>query len=284
MTTTSPIDVRQSVSEREAKTFDTAELRSHFLLDKLFEAGKLNWTYLHDDRMVVLGAVPTTAPLTFPADLCQHIRETEFLARRELGIINIGGPAKITADGTVYEVDTEEALYLGKGTAKVTFESKDPAKPARLYMNSCPAHAAHPGRKITKADADPQTLGSLETSNKRVIRKYIHAGLLPTCQLVMGLTRLETGSVWNTMPCHVHDRRIEVYLYFNVPENAVVFHMMGRPDETRHIVVRNEQAVASPPWSIQSGCATASYAFIWSMDGENQVYTDMDPVAMTTLA
>jgi 4-deoxy-L-threo-5-hexosulose-uronate ketol-isomerase len=272
------------VSECEAKTFDTAELRSHFLLDRLFEAGRINWTYLHDDRMVVMGAVPTSAPLSFPADLCRHIREAEFLARRELGIINIGGPAKITADGAVYEIGSEEALYLGKGTAKVTFASKDPAKPARLYMNSCPAHAAYPARKITKADADPQTLGSLETSNKRTIRKYIHAGLLPTCQLVMGLTRLEAGSVWNTMPAHVHDRRIEVYLYFDLPDDSVVFHMMGTPTETRHIVIRNEQAVASPPWSIHCGCATTAYAFIWSMDGENQVYTDMDPVAMTTLA
>lgn len=284
MTTTGTVDVRQAVSEREAKTFDTAELRANFLMDKLFEAGKLNWTYLHYDRMVVMGAVPTGAPLTFPADLCHQIRETEFLARRELGIINIGGPAKITADGKVFEIGTEEALYLGKGTAKVTFESVDAKKPARLYMNSCPAHAAHPARKITQAESDPQTLGALETANKRVIRKYIHAGLLPTCQLVMGLTRLETGSVWNTMPCHVHDRRMEVYLYFDLPENAVAFHMMGRPTETRHIVVRSEQAVASPPWSIHCGGATASYAFIWSMAGDNIVYTDMDPVAMTTLA
>jgi 4-deoxy-L-threo-5-hexosulose-uronate ketol-isomerase len=284
MTTTPVIDVRQAVSEREAKTFDTAELRANFLMDKLFEAGKLAWTYLHYDRMVVMGAVPTSEPLTFPAELCHQIRETEFLARRELGIINVGGPAKITADGQVFEIGYQEALYLGKGTAKVTFESKDAAKPARLYMNSCPAHAAHPARKITEAESDPQTLGSLETSNKRTIRKYIHAGLLPTCQLVMGLTRLETGSVWNTMPCHVHDRRMEAYFYFDLPDNAVVFHMMGRPTETRHIVIRNEQAVASPPWSIHCGCATTAYAFIWSMAGDNQVYTDMDPVAMTTLA
>jgi 4-deoxy-L-threo-5-hexosulose-uronate ketol-isomerase len=284
MTTTTAIDVRQAVSEREAKTFDTAELRANFLMDKLFEAGKLNWTYVHYDRMVVMGAVPTTAPLTFPAELCHQIRETNFLARRELGIINIGGPAKITADGKVFEIGSEEALYLGMGTAKVTFESVDPAKPAHLYMNSCPAHAAYPARKVTKAEADPQTLGSLETSNKRTIRKYIHAGLMPTCQIVMGLTRLDTGSVWNTMPCHVHDRRMEVYLYFDLPENSVVFHMMGRPTETRHIVVRNEQAVASPPWSIHCGGATTAYAFIWSMAGDNQVYTDMDPVAMTTLA
>lgn len=276
-------DVRQAVSEREAKTFDTAALRSNFLMEKLFEAGKLNWTYLHNDRMVVMGAVPTDKALSFPAELTHQIRETEFLARRELGVINIGGPAKITADGKVYELEREEALYLGMGSAKVTFESKDAKNPARLYMNSCGAHAKHPSRKITKADADPQTIGSPETANRRTISKYIHAALLPTCQLVMGLTRLDTGSVWNTMPCHVHDRRMEAYLYFDVPGDNVVFHMMGTPTETRHLVVRNEQAICSPQWSVHTGCGTSNYAFIWSMAGDNQVYTDMDAVAMTTL-
>ena len=284
MTATSPIDVRQAVSEREAKTFDTAALRANFLMEKLFEPGKLNWTYLHTDRMVVMGAVPTGAPLTFPTELTHQIRETEFLARRELGIINIGGPARITADGTVFEIGFQEALYIGRGTAKVTFESTDAAKPARLYMNSCPAHAAYPARKITQAEADPQTLGAVETANRRTICKYIHAAMLPTCQLVMGLTRLDTGSVWNTMPCHVHDRRMEVYLYFDLPENNVVFHMMGTPVETRHLVVRNEQAICSPPWSIHTGCATSNYGFIWSMAGDNLVYSDQDPVAMSTLA
>ncbi len=284
MTTTSAIDVRQAVSEREAKTLDTAALRANFLMERLFETGKLNWTYLHYDRMVVMGAVPTNAPLTFPAELAHEVREKDFLARRELGIINVGGPARITADGTVYEIGPREALYIGRGTAKVTFESKDASKPARLYMNSCPAHATHPTRKITEAESDPQTLGALETANKRTIRKYIHAGLLPTCQLVMGLTTLATGSVWNTMPCHVHSRRMEAYFYFDLPADAVVVHLMGTPTETRHLIVRNEQAIASPPWSIHTGCGTSNYAFIWSMAGDNIVYSDMDPVAMTTLA
>jgi 4-deoxy-L-threo-5-hexosulose-uronate ketol-isomerase len=284
MTMTTPLDVRQAVSEREAKTLDTAELRANFLMERLFEPGKLNWTYLHYDRMVVMGAMPTDTPLTFPAELTHQVRETNFLARRELGVINIGGPALVKASGTTYQFDFQDGLYLGRGSEAVTFASVDPKKPAKLYINSTPAHATHPSRKVSKADVDPQTIGSLETANRRTIYKYIHAGLLPTCQLVMGLTRLDTGSVWNSMPCHRHDRRMEAYFYFELPPDAMLVHLMGTPTETRHMIVRNEQAIASPPWSIHCGCGTSNYAFIWSMGGDNIVYSDMDAVPMTTIA
>lgn len=284
MSETKTHTVREAISEREAKGFDTSELRANFLIPNLFVQGKVSWTYLHYERMVVMGAMPGTEPISFPADLCHQIRETNFLARRELGIINIGGPARVVAGDKTYELGLREALYVGRGTEPVTFASVDAKNPAKLYMNSTPAHAPYPTRKITQEEASPTTMGASETANKRTIYKYIHAGLLPTCQLVMGLTRLETGSVWNTMPVHVHDRRNEVYFYFDLPENAVVFHMMGTPTETRHIVVRNEEVVASPPWSIHSGCGTSNYTFIWSMGGDNIVYSDMDAVPMTTLA
>lgn len=281
---TQPIDVREAVSRREAKGFDTAQLRSNFLMPKVFAPGELTFTYLHYDRMCVIGAMPTAAPLSFGPQHADIVKCATFLERRELGILNVGGPGIVEVDGHVYDLAFQEALYVPAGTKSVQFMSADPAKPAKLYMNSAPAHCSHPVRKITKDEASPTTLGAPETANRRTIYKYFYPALLPTCQLVMGMTRLETGSVWNTMPCHVHDRRMEVYLYFELPQDAVVFHMMGTPEETRHLVVRNEQAIVSPPWSIHAGAATSNYAFVWSMAGDNQVFTDMDMVAMSTLA
>ena len=194
-----------------------------------------------------------------------------------------GRTAIVTVDGVRLDVKAEEALYVGKGARAVSFASADPARPAKLYFNSAPAHAAHPHRRITLAEASPETLGDARTANRRTIYKYIVPAVMPSCQLVMGMTRLEEGSVWNTMPCHTHDRRMEVYFYFGLPADAAVFHMMGQPQETRHLVVHNEQAVISPSWSIHSGVGTRAYTFIWGMCGENQVFPDMDHVAMADL-
>jgi 4-deoxy-L-threo-5-hexosulose-uronate ketol-isomerase len=271
------------VHYEQAEMLDGEDLRRHFLIEQLMVPGRLTATYTHYDRMLVMGAVPTDAPLVVGEDLAKLVGSATLLERRELGLINVGGAGRVTADGTVYEVGPQDALYLGRGIAAVSFASADPANPAKFYINSSPAHAAHPSRLVTKAQALVKELGTPETSNRRTLSQYLHPEVLPTCQLLMGLTRLHSGSVWNTMPAHTHDRRMEAYFYFELPADAVVMHFMGRPEATRHLVVRNEQAVLSPPWSIHCGAGTAAYAFIWSMAGDNQAFTDMDFVAMGDL-
>lgn len=274
---------RQAVHYEQAEMLDGEDLRRHFLIEQLMTPGMLSATYTHYDRMLVMGAVPTDAPLVVGEDLARLVGSATLLERRELGLINLGGPGRVTADKTVFEVGPQDALYLGKGIASVAFASVDPANPAKFYINSTPAHAGLPSRVIAKNQAIVKELGAPETSNRRTLHQYLHPEVLPTCQLLMGLTRLHSGSVWNTMPAHTHDRRMEAYFYFELPADAVVMHFMGRPAATRHLVVRNEQAVLSPPWSIHCGAGTASYAFIWSMAGDNQAFTDMDFIAMGDL-
>jgi len=250
----------------------------------VFDEGRITATYTHYDRMMVLGIAPAGAAITPDADLAKLVGADFLLERRELGAINVGtGAARIVADGETFIVEPREAIYLGMGIRELSFENVDPAHPARLYGNSAPAHIRHPSRVVRERDASPQPMGSLETSNKRTIFKYLHPGVLPTCQIVMGLTRLEPGSVWNTMPAHTHDRRMESYFYFELAPESLIIHLMGRPEATRHIVVRNEQAVLSPPWSVHAGAGTGAYAFIWAMAGDNQSFADMDFIPMAEL-
>jgi 4-deoxy-L-threo-5-hexosulose-uronate ketol-isomerase len=277
------MEIRQPVHSEHAHTLDTAGLRRHFLIEKIFVPGQITLTYSQIDRIIVGGICPITGELAFALELGKHTGTGFFLERRELGLINIGGDAAVTVDGARFEVRAEEALYVGMGARDVTFASVDSVKPARLYYNSAPAHHAYPHRRITLAEASPETLGEARTSNRRTIYKYIVPNVLPSCQLVMGMTKLDEGSLWNTMPCHTHDRRMEVYFYFKLGEDGVVFHMMGQPQETRHLVVANEQAVLSPSWSIHTGVGTKSYTFIWGMVGENQVFSDMDHVKSVDL-
>jgi len=223
--------------------------------------------------------MPVQRELAFGPDLAKQFAVGSFLERRELGAVNIGGPGSITVDGTRHDIGTREALYVGAGAKDVRFASADTARPAKFYLNSAPAHRTCPTKKVTLAEASPTTLGDAKTANRRTINKLIVPGVVESCQLTMGLTELEPGSVWNTFPCHTHERRMEVYFYFALPPDAAVFHLCGRPDETRHVVVRNEQAVISPSWSIHSGVGTQAYTFIWGMVGENQVFDDMDHVA-----
>jgi 4-deoxy-L-threo-5-hexosulose-uronate ketol-isomerase len=277
------MEIRQPIHSEHARTLDTEGLRRHFLVQDLFVADQATLTYSQIDRIIVGGILPVTKPVTFSAELGKHTGTDTFLQRRELGLINIGGDARVTVDGTVYDVAAREALYVGQGAKELSFASVNAAQPAKLYFNCAPAHTSYPTRKVTQAEASPETLGSAETSNRRTIYKYLVPDVLPTCQLLMGLTQLEPGSLWNTMPCHTHDRRMEVYFYFDMSEQAVVFHLMGEPTQTRHLVVRNEQAVINPSWSMHSGVGTQAYTFIWGMVGENQVFKDMDHVPMTAL-
>ncbi len=277
------MDIRQPLHSEHAKALDTAGLRRHFLVDNLFRPDEATLTYSQIDRIIVGGIQPVNRTVRFAPELGRHTGTDFFLQRRELGLVNIGGGALIEADGERYEVGPREALYIGQGARELSFASLDPAQPAKLYFNSAPAHVHHPNRKVTIKEASPETLGDPKTSNRRTIYKFLVPDVLPTCQLLMGMTQLEPGSLWNTMPCHTHDRRMEVYFYFDMPADGVVFHMMGEPAETRHLVVRNEQAVINPSWSIHSGVGTQAYTFIWGMVGENQVFKDMDHVPMTAL-
>jgi 4-deoxy-L-threo-5-hexosulose-uronate ketol-isomerase len=249
----------------------------------MFEPDALALTYSHIDRIIVGGAFPQTRAVEVPSSLGKSIGVGYLLERRELGAINIGGDGWVEADGKRFVVRNEEAIYVGKGTQSLTFGSEDAAHPAKFYLNCAPAQATYPTRTITLAEASPQTLGDPATSNRRTIYKFIVPEVLPTCQLSMGMTKLEPGSLWNTMPCHTHERRMEVYFYFNVADDAAVFHMLGEPQETRHILVHNEQAVISPSWSIHSGVGTRAYTFIWGMVGENRVFSDMDHLAVRDL-
>lgn len=268
------MEQRFESSPREVERMNTTELRSNFLAEKLFVNGKANFVYSHYDRMVIGGVVPTSRAITLGN--YDELRSKFFLERREMGIINVGGKGTITADGKSYKLDKLSCLYLTRGTKKVSFKSNSKKTSAKFFIFSAPAHKEYPTTLYTKEEALPFTLGSSETSNHRTIYKYIHGDGIQSCQVVMGLTVLEEGSVWNTMPAHTHDRRSEVYLYFDVPKNQGVMHFMGQPQETRHLWVQNHQAVISPPWSIHAGSGTASYSFIWAMAGENQDFTDMD--------
>jgi 4-deoxy-L-threo-5-hexosulose-uronate ketol-isomerase len=272
---------RYAVSPVEAKSMDTTTLRSNFLITNVFEPDQVNLTLSHFDRYIVGGAMPVNGKLSLPNP--DDLKAPYFLHRRELGIINVGGEALITADGEQYVLAYKEALYIGKETAEVYFESADKTKPAKLYINSAPAHHKFPTKKVTKAEAEIVELGSLETANHRIINKLIVNSVLPTCQLQMGMTELKTGSVWNTMPAHTHDRRMEAYFYFEVPEKQSVCHFMGQPQESRHVWMQNEEAVISPNWSIHSGAGTSNYTFIWGMAGENLDYGDMDHCAINDL-
>jgi 4-deoxy-L-threo-5-hexosulose-uronate ketol-isomerase len=276
------IDVRHVCHPDAVKGFDTDALRRHFLIEDLFSPGKILLTYSHIERFIVGGACPTDAPLELQSDKAT-IGSPNFLDRRELGVFNVGGPGRIEADGTAYSLKTRDALYIGKDTKSVRFHSDDAKNPARFYLLSTPAHARYETKLVSAADAKKMELGAQETANKRTIYQMIHPDVCTTSQLVMGMTQLEPGNIWNTMPSHVHDRRSEVYFYFDVPDTARVIHLMGEPSETRHLVVANEQAILSPPWSVHSGVGTSAYTFIWGMGGDNIDYTDMDPVPMEAL-
>ena len=268
-------------SPNEVKQMDTEQLRKNFLIENLFEADQCNWVLSFFDRYMTGGALPVAGPIQLEAP--ENLKANFFLERRELGIINVGGAGTIVADGESYELGYKEALYIGRGTKDVQFVSTDASQPAKFYLNSTPAHTTYPTRKISRADADIVELGSMQTANHRTINKLLVNSVLPTCQLQMGMTELKAGSVWNTMPAHVHDRRMEVYFYFEIPQGQAVCHFMGQPQETRHIWMNNEQAVISPNWSIHSGAGTSNYTFIWGMAGENLDYGDMDFCAITEL-
>ncbi len=275
------MQVRYESSPREVERMNTRELRENFLVETVFSDDAVELVYSHYERLIVGGAKPVSKALILPT--YDALKSDYFLERRELGIINVGGKGKVTTDGTAWELDKLSCLYVGRGTETVKFESEDPASPALFYLLSAPAHKQYPVTLYTKEQAFPMTIGAPETSNHRTVYKYIHADGIDSCQLVMGLTILHNGSIWNTMPPHVHDRRAEIYLYFDVNENHGVMHFMGKPDETRHMWLRNHQAIISPPWSIHSGAGSASYSFIWGMGGENKDYTDMDFVDLKDL-
>jgi len=259
----------------------TDELRQAFLTERLMQPDDIRLVYTHYDRVIMGGACPVKGKLTLPTH--PELRADFFLQRRELGIINVGGKGRVHADDTPYDLNKLDCLYAGKGVKKIEFESEHADEPALFFLLSAPAHAAHAVQFLPKEKALPVTTGSAETSNARTIYKYIHAEGIRSCQLVMGLTILKTGSVWNTMPAHTHLRRMEAYFYFDVPEGQRVLHLMGQPQETRHLVVADCQGIVSPPWSIHSGCGTSNYAFIWGMAGENYTYTDMDLVNIPDL-
>jgi 4-deoxy-L-threo-5-hexosulose-uronate ketol-isomerase len=263
------------------QSMTTIELRSSFLLESLFAKNTVELVYVDLDRTVIGSAVPSPGPLTLP---CPHeLRATSFLERRELGVLNIGGPGTVEVDGQSYSLDKLDALYIGRGAVTVTFHSSDLSSPANFYLLSYPAHAEYPRTLIPFDDQEPTTIGAAETANRRHISKLIHLEGARSCQLVMGLTQLDTGSIWNTMPPHTHMRRSEVYLYFDIPATDRVIHLMGPPQETRHLIVADKQVVISPGWSIHAGAGTRNYKFCWGMGGENQVYSDMDPAPIAEL-
>ncbi|MBE5921634.1 MAG: 5-dehydro-4-deoxy-D-glucuronate isomerase [Lachnospiraceae bacterium] len=281
------METRYATSPKDMKSYDTARLRAEYLIPEVFKADEITMVYSHVDRIITAGAMPVAGELVLTAGA--ELRAEYFCQRRELGVINIGGKGCVTVDGKIYEVENGDGMYIGMGKQDIRFASADAANPAKFYLNSTPAHKSYPTVLIKKEgeaaedvvivkDENKVELGALEQSNHRVICKYILPGQVESCQLVMGMTSLQPGSVWNSMPCHTHDRRMEVYFYFNLPEDAYVMHYMGEPQETRHIVIRNEQAVISPSWSIHAGSGTQAYTFIWGMAGENQDFGDMDNI------
>lgn len=276
------MEMRYPVHQNQVERMTTEELRGQFLISELFQAGQLNLVYSHIDRVIVGGAVPTETAVKLEADK-HELAADYFLERREIGIINIGGAGAISVDGESYTLAKQDGLYVGKGAQDVSFTSDDAANPAQFYLFSSPAHVTHPTAHLKLADAEPLHLGDPLNSNKRTIYKYIHPAGAQSCQIVMGMTLLEPGNMWNTMPAHLHARRMEVYLYFDIDADNVVFHLMGEVDQTRHLVMRDREAVISPSWSIHAGMGTGSYIFIWAMAGENQSFADMDAVAMDEL-
>ena len=279
------MDIRYSASPNDVKRYTTEEIRKEFLIENLYVPDQVVAVYSHVDRMVTLGCMPVNECVSIDKgiDIWHNFGTKFFLERREIGIFNIGGSGTITVDGTEYALGYKDCLYITMGAKEVLFKSDDPKCPAKFYMVSAPAHRSYETRLLKIADANKRPVGEMETSNKRTINQFIHPSVLKTCQLSMGMTALEPGSVWNTMPAHTHERRMEIYMYFEVPEHQVVFHMMGQGQETRHIVMQNEQAVISPSWSIHSGAGTSNYTFIWAMGGENQEFDDMDNIPTENL-
>lgn len=275
------LDIRQVCSPAETKTFDTSQMRENYLIEALFQEDELSLVYSHLDRTIAGSAVPVDGPLKLTSS--KQIGSENFLDRREIGVFNIGGEGIVVADGETFPLSHKDGLYLPMGTVDVAFASLDTSNPARFYLISTPAHHRYKAVKIALEDANVLELGTQSDANIRTLRQYIHPEICDSCQLVMGITTIADGSVWNTMPCHTHDRRSEVYLYFDMAEDTRVFHLMGEPDETRHLVVGCEEAILSPGWSIHSGAGTGSYSFIWSMGGDNQDFNDMDFVKMSDL-
>ena len=271
------LENRYACSPNEVKSFDTQLLRSNFLVSDIIVPDQIKGVYSHYDRMITLGAMPVTGNIELP-NFHDFTKKANFLDRREIGIINVGGPGSISVDGESFAMGNKDCLYIGLGKKEVEFTSNSKDHPAVYYMNSTPAHKAYPTQRAAKSEANPVELGTPETCNERTIFQYIHLNGIKSCQLVMGFTELKTGSIWNTFPPHVHDRRMEVYFYFDLPEDQQVCHLMGQPQETRHIFVKNHQAVISPNWSIHAGAGTSNYSFIWAMGGENMEFTDMDQV------
>ncbi len=279
------MEIRQPSHPQDAKNYTTKRLRDEFLITGLFEPAKIRRVYSHIDRIITMGFCPAgqMQELGEGLDVMKSLGTGYFLERRELGLINVGGVGRITTDGKEYTLQRLDGLYVGMGAKQVFFESLDAADPAKFYALSAPAHAVYPNVHIDITKAKKVSAGESESANARTINQYIHPDVMESCQLSMGMTELKMGSVWNTMPCHTHERRMEVYFYFDIPGDNVVFHYMGEPDETRHIVVQNEEAVISPSWSIHSGCGTTAYRFIWGMVGENKTFTDMDHIPIRDL-
>ncbi len=274
--------VREPANSKDAKHYTTDRLREEFLVQDLFTPGKIQRVYSHIDRIITMGYCPadTALELGEGLDIMASLGTEYFLQRRELGVINVGGKGKITVDGKAYVMNSEDGIYIGKETKEVLFESDDASNPAKFYTLSAPAHKVLPTVHVDITKTKQVPLGDASKCNQRVIFQFLHPEVMETCQLMMGLTKMAENNVWNTMPCHTHERRMEVYFYFDLPEDGFVLHLMGEPTETRHITVRNDEAVISPSWSIHSGCGTTNYKFIWGMCGENQTFNDMDHVDM----
>jgi len=273
--------VIHSVHPEDFSNYDTKKIRENFLLENLVQPDKIECVYTHYDRMIIGAANPVDQALQLGT--YEQLKADHFLSRREIGIINIGGNGYVTVDGEKFELEKQDCLYIGKGKEKIIFSSVNKISPAKFIFFSCPAHQEFPTRLMKPAEALPAEMGSLDNNNHRVINKYIHNDGIQSCQLVLGVTNFKKGSIWNTMPPHLHDRRMESYFYFDLAEGQRIIHFMGEPNETRHIFLNNDQAILSPPWSIHSGVATANYSFIWAMAGENKVFTDMDPVPVQSL-
>ncbi len=275
------MEIRHACSRKETASMNTKELRENYLIETLFKENQVELVYSHYDRMVTGGVMPQEEVVVLPNT--EGLKANYFLERRELGVMNLGGAGSVTVEGKTYPMNKLDCLYVGRCAQNVSFSSVDAMNPARFLLLSCPAHKTYPTVLMTQAEATPAHLGAVETANQRTIYKYIHPDGALSCQLVMGFTVLHNGSVWNTMPAHTHDRRMEIYCYFDIQDNQGVLHLMGEPTETRHLWIKNHQAIISPPWSIHSGCGTANYAFIWGMAGENQAFSDMDFVPVNEL-
>ena len=269
------MEQRYATAPQQVPSMTTDDLRRHYLVEDLFADDEVRAVHSHHDRVVLVGALPRTGPLRLPA--FPELKAERFFDRREAGLVNVGGPGTVTVDGREHRLEPTACLYIGRGAEEVSFASDDASAPAAFYLFSAPAHTAHPTVLVEPGDGTVRELGDPLTSNRRTLTQYIHENGVRSCQVVMGVTTLHPGSMWNTMPAHTHERRMEVYLYFGLPEDARVVHLLGEPTETRHLVVADRQAVISPPWSVHSGVGTAAYSFVWAMAGENQAFDDMDP-------